>query len=72
MIAACPRCSARYRVQRDRLTGDGVRLRSHITLLDATSKGKGEYLLKTCHEIEADQVEDKVLYAEYLTYWFPK
>ncbi len=27
MIAACPRCSARYRVQRERLTGDGVRLR---------------------------------------------
>jgi predicted Zn finger-like uncharacterized protein len=27
MIAACPKCSTRYRVENDRLTGDGMRLR---------------------------------------------
>lgn len=36
------------------------------------SKPEGEYLLKTAHEIEAHGVEGRVLYAEYLTYWFPK
>ena len=27
MIAACPKCSTRYRVENERLTADGVRLR---------------------------------------------
>ena len=52
--------------------GDGVRLRSHISLLAATPKGTGEYLLKTCHEVEVEGLSDKALYAEYLTYWYPK
>lgn len=52
--------------------GDGVNLRSHLSLLDVTDKGKGEYLLKTCHEIEVQGQEGRALYAEYLTYWFPK
>src|SRR5262245_38601225 len=27
MIAACPRCAARYRIEKEKLRGDGVRLR---------------------------------------------
>ena len=27
MIAACPKCAARYRIDRDQLSSDGVRLR---------------------------------------------
>ena len=60
------------RVLQPVVIGDGVRLRSHISLLDATDKGNGESLLKTCHEVEVQGVEGRVLYAEYLTYWFPK
>jgi acyl dehydratase len=62
----------KVRVLQPVVIGDGVRLRSHISLMDVTAKGAGEYLLKTAHEIEADTVEGRVLYAEYLTYWFPK
>ena len=62
----------KVRVLQPVVIGDGVRLRSHISLLDATDKGNGEFLLKTCHEVEVEGVEGRVLYAEYLTYWFPK
>ncbi|MEM8766854.1 MAG: MaoC/PaaZ C-terminal domain-containing protein [Pseudomonadota bacterium] len=62
----------KVRVLKPVVIGDGVRLRSHISLMDATPKGNGEYLLKTCHELEAEGMADRVLYAEYLTYWFPK
>ncbi len=62
----------KVRVLKPVLINDGVRLRSHITLLSATPKGQGEVLLKTSHEIEVQGVEGFVLYAEYLTYWFPK
>jgi len=62
----------KVRVLQPVVIGDGVRLRSHISLMDVTDKGNGEYLVKTCHEIEAEGVDGRVLYAEYLTYWFPK
>lgn len=62
----------KVRVLKPVVIGDGVRLRSHISLLEATEKGNGEMLLNTCHELEAEGVEGRVLYAEYLTYWFPK
>ena len=62
----------KVRVLKPVVVGDGVRLRSHITLLDATPKPGGEMLLKIGHEVEVDGVEGRVLYAEYLTYWFPK
>ncbi len=61
----------RVRVLQPVLVGDGVRLRSHISLLNAEPKSRGEYLLTTRHDIEAHGVAEKVLYAEYLTYWFP-
>lgn len=62
----------KVRVLQPVVIGDGVRLRSHIRLLAATPKGQGEYLIKTCHELEAQGADQRVLYAEYLTYWFPK
>ncbi len=62
----------KVRILQPVIIGDGVHLRSHISLLDVTDKGDGQYLLKTCHEIEAKGVEGSVVYAEYLTYWFPK
>jgi acyl dehydratase len=62
----------KVRVLKPVIIGDGVRLRSHISLLSVTPKPNGEYLLTTCHEIEADGVDGRVVYAEYLTYWFPK
>jgi acyl dehydratase len=62
----------KVRVLKPVVIGDGVKLRSHISLMEANPKGNGEYLLKTCHELEADGIEEKVMYAEYLTYWFPK
>ena len=61
----------KVRVLQPILIDDGIRLRSHIGLLDVTAKGRGEYLLKTSHYIEVKGVEDYVMYAEYLTYWFP-
>lgn len=58
----------RVRVLKPVIIGDGVRLRSHISLLAVIPKPVGEFLLKTCHEIEAEGIADRVLYAEYLTY----
>lgn len=62
----------RVRVLQPVVIGEGVHLRSHISLLDVKDKGRGEKLLKTCHQIEARGVSGRVLYAEYLTYWYPK
>ena len=61
----------KVRILKPVIIGDGVRLRSHISLLDVQAKGRGEYLLKTKHEVECEGVEEPVVYAEYLTYWFP-
>ncbi|MCZ6873736.1 MAG: MaoC/PaaZ C-terminal domain-containing protein [bacterium] len=62
----------KVRVLQPVVIGDGVRLRAHISLLDVTDKGNGESLLRTCHEVEVKGIEGRVLYAEYLTYWYPK
>ena len=62
----------RVRVLKPVPVGDGVRLRSTVGLLDASDKGDGEWLLKTSHEIEAEGVEGIVMFAEYLSYWFPR
>ena len=59
----------RVRVLQPVVIGEGVRLRSHITLLDAQDKGDGDMLLKNQHDIEAEGVDGFVVYAEYLTYW---
>ena len=62
----------KVRVLQPVVIGDGVRLRSHITLLGVTDKDNGEYLLKTSHEVEVEGLSGPALYAEYLSYWFPK
>lgn len=61
----------KVRILQPIVIGDGVNLRSHISLVDVTDKGQGEFLVKTRHEIEAKGVEGYVVVAEYLTYWFP-
>ena len=62
----------KVRVLQPVVIGDGVRLRSHVSLLDSIDKGNGQRLIKTCHEVEVEGIEDKVLYAEYLAYWYPQ
>ena len=62
----------KVRILQPVVIGDGVRLRSHVGLLDVTDKGAGEKLLKTCHEIEVESMQGYVMYAEYLAYWYPK
>ena len=51
----------RVRVLKPVIIGDGVRLRSHISLMDAEPKGNGEYLIKTRHEVQAEGSDEKVL-----------
>ena len=62
----------KVRVLKPVVIGDGVRLRSHVSLLNAVDKGNGERLLATAHEVEVDGKPDYALYAEYLSYWYPK
>ncbi len=62
----------KVRVLKPVVIGDGVRLRSHVSLLEVDQKAPTEYLIKNCHEIEAEGIEGHVLYAEYLTYWYQK
>ena len=62
----------KVRVLQPVVVGDGVRLRSHMSLQDATPKGNGEMLLNTRHEIEVAGLDGFALYAEYLTYWYPQ
>ena len=49
--------------------GDGVRLRSHISLRAALPKQGADMLLKTQHDIEVEGLKGFAVYAEYLTYW---
>jgi len=59
----------RVRMLKPIVIGEGVRLRSHISLLDAQPKNNGDMLLKTQHDIEVEHIEGYAIYAEYLTYW---
>jgi acyl dehydratase len=51
---------------------DGIRLRSHVSLLGTVDKGHGQQLMTTCHQVEVEGQQGHALYAEYLSYWFPK
>ena len=62
----------KVRVLKPVVIGDGVRLRSHVTLTRAVDKGNGEKLLTTTHEVEVEGQPGYALYAEYLSYWYPK
>lgn len=59
----------RVRILQPIVIGDGVRLRSHISLREALLKQGGDMLLKTQHDIEVEGLEGFAVYAEYLTYW---
>ena len=59
----------RVRILKPVVIGDGVRLRSHVTLLEARPKSGGDMLLKNQHDIEVEGFEGFAVYAEYLTYW---
>ena len=62
----------KVRILKPMVIGDGIRLRSHMTLLEAVPKARSEYLLKVAHDIEVEGIEGSAVYAEYLTYWHPK
>ncbi len=62
----------KVRVLKPVVIGDGVRLRSHVSILEVTEKPDGQRLIKSKHEVEQAGKDEPVLYAEYLSYWFPK
>jgi len=62
----------KVRVLNPVVIADGVRLRFHVSLLNAIDKGDGERLLTTTHQVEVQGKPDYALYAEYLSYWYPK
>ena len=51
------------------IIGDGVRLRSYISLIEVVPKKGNDTLVKTKHEIEVQNIKGFAIYAEYLTYW---
>ena len=59
----------RVRILKPIIIGDGVRLRSHISLIEVVPKKGNDMLVKTKHEIEVQNIEGFSIYAEYLTYW---
>ncbi len=62
----------KVRILQPVVIGDGLRLRSQVTLLRADRKEAGQRLLKTAHEVEVEGMSGVVMYAEYLSYWFPR
>lgn len=62
----------RFRVLRPVTIGDGVRLRSRITLKSVEDKGEARKLCATAHLIEVEGAEEPAAYAEFLSYWYPK
>ena len=59
----------KVRILKPIIIGHGVRLRSHISLIEVFPKKGKDMLVKTKHEIEVQNVEGFAIYAEYLTYW---
>ena len=59
----------KVRILRPIIIGSGVRLRSHISLIEVIPKKGEDMLVKTKHEIEVENIEGIAIYAEYLTYW---
>ena len=59
----------KVRILKPIIIGNGVRLRSHISLIEVVPKKANDMLVKTKHEIEVQNIEGFAIYAEYLTYW---
>ena len=52
---------------------DGIRLRDRISIIDVKEKDKGCRLIKTAHQIEAEEKnQGPVAYIEYLNFWHPR
>lgn len=49
--------------------GDGVRLRDRISVLEVTDKDEKRRLIKTAHQIEADNLDKPAAFVEYLNLW---
>ena len=62
----------KVRVLRPVTIGDGIRLRSRITLKNVEDKGEGKKLCSTAHLIEIEGSDEPAAYAEFLAYWYPK
>lgn len=62
----------KVRVLQPVLIGDGVKIRDRMSLIDVIDKGQGEKIIKTGNKLEVDCMEGAVLYAEYLSYWYPE
>jgi len=62
----------KFRVLRPVTIGDGLRLRSRVTLKCVEDKGEAKKLCTTAHSIEVEGAEDPAAYAEFLSYWYPK
>ena len=62
----------KVRVLKPVVIGEGVRLRSHVSVLEVKDKPDGQRLIKSRHEVEEAEIDGPVLYAEYLSHWFPK
>jgi acyl dehydratase len=61
----------KMRVLQPVLIGDGVKIRDRMSLIDVIDKGQGEKIITTANKLEVEGMEGPVLYAEYLSYWFP-
>lgn len=62
-----------YGLDRVRFTSvvlTGSRLRSHVTLVDATPRGDKGMLLKQQHRIEVENKEKPAVVADWLVLWF--
>ena len=62
----------KVRILRPVTIGDGVRIRSRITLESVIDKGEGRKLCSTSNLIEVEGQDDPAAYAEFLAYWYPK
>jgi len=62
----------KVRILRPVVIGDGVRLRSRISLKSVEDKGEGRKLCATSHLIEVEGSDEPAAYAEFLSYWYPK
>ncbi len=62
----------KVRVLQPVLIGDGVKIRDSMSLIDVIEKGEGKRILKTGNNLEVEGMDGPVVYAEYLSFWFPK
>ena len=62
----------KVRILKPVVIGDGVRIRSRVSLKSVEDKGDGKKLCSCAHVIEAEGDDEPAAYAEFLSYWYPK